>query len=165
MPLIQTRTLKTYYEMAGSGAPVLVLSGTGGDLRKKPNIMDSPLTAGFTVISYDQRGLGQSEKPHDGYTMANYAEDAVALMDALDIESAHVLGISLAAWWRRNLPSPIQPPEASGAVLRPGGSGGISYPLHELEHLDLENAQKPCFCWATHGLTMMSSKPTPNWWK
>ena len=117
MPLIQTRTLKTYYEMAGFGAPVLVLSGTGGDLRKKPTIMDSPLTAGFTVISYDQRGLGQSEKPQDGYTMANYAEDAVALMDALDIESAHVLGISFGGMVAQEFALAHPTAEASGAVL------------------------------------------------
>ena len=98
---------ETYYEMAGSGAPVLVLSGTGGDLRKKPTIMDSPLTAGFTVISYDQRGLGQSEKPQDGYTMAAYADDAAALMDALDKKARMFWAYHLAAWWRRNLPSPI----------------------------------------------------------
>ena len=100
MPRIQTRTLNTYYEMAGDGVPVLV-SGTGGDLRKNQH-SKHPLTAGFNV-SYDQRGLGQSEKPQVGYTMAAYAEDAAALMDALEVKARMFWACHLAAWWRRNL--------------------------------------------------------------
>ena len=144
MPLIQTRTLKTYYEMAGSGVPVLVLSGTGGDLRKKPTIIDSPLTAGFTVISYDQRGLGQSEKPQDGYTMAAYADDAAALMDALDIESAHVLGISFGGMVAQEfaLAHCDRVQRLALFCTSPGGAGGASYPLDELEHLDLKARAK-----------------------
>ena len=140
MPFIQTRTLKTYYEMSGAGAPVLVLSGTGGDLRKKPTIMDSPLTAGFNVISYDQRGLGQSEKPQNGYTMAAYAEDAVALMDALEIESAHVLGISFGGMVAQEfaLAYPNRLKRLALFCTSPGGAGGASYPLDELEALDLQ---------------------------
>ena len=138
MPFIQTRTLKTYYEMSGAGAPVLVLSGTGGDLRKKPTIMDSPLTAGFNVISYDQRGLGQSEKPQNVYTMAAYAEDAVALMDALEIESAHVLGISFGGMVAQEfaLAYPNRLKRLALFCTSPGGAGGTSYPLDELEALD-----------------------------
>ena len=87
--------------------PVLVLSGTGGDLRKKPTIMDSPLTAGLTS-SATTSGAGAKRKTQNGYTMAAYAEDAVALMDALEIESAHVLGISFGGMVAQELPSPIQ---------------------------------------------------------
>ena len=144
MPRIQTRTLNTYYEMAGQGVPVFVFSGTGGDLRKKPTILDSPLTADFNVISYDQRGLGQSEKPQDGYTMAAYAEDAAALMDALEIESAHVLGISFGGMVAQEfaLAYPNRLKRLALFCTSPGGTGGISYPLHELEHLDLETHAK-----------------------
>ena len=140
MPFIQTSTLHTYYEMAGAGAPVLVLSGTGGDLRKKPTIMDSPLTAGFRVLSYDQRGLGQSEKPEIGYTMQAYADDAAALMDALGLESAHVLGLSFGGMVAQEfaLAHPDRIKKLALFCTSPGGAGGASYPLDELEHLDLE---------------------------
>ena len=144
MPRIQTRTLNIYFEMAGEGDPMLVFSGTGGDLRKKPTILDSQLTADFNVISYDQRGLGQSEKPKDGYTMAAYAEDAAALMDALEIERAHVLGISFGGMVAQEfaLAYPNRLKRLAMFCTSPGGTGGISYPLHELEHLDLETRAK-----------------------
>ena len=144
MPFIQTRTLNTYFEMAGSGVPLLVINGTGGDLRKKPTIMDSPLTAGFNVISYDQRGLGQSEKPANGYTMAAYAEDAAALMDSLELESAHVLGLSFGGMVAQEfaLAYPNRLKRLALFCTSPGGAGGISYPLDELEHLDLETRAK-----------------------
>jgi len=144
MPFIQTRTLNTYYEMAGSGVPLLVLSGTGGDLRKKPTIMDSPLTAGFNVISYDQRGLGQSEKPANGYTMAAYAEDTAALMDALELESEHVLGLSFGGMVAQEfaLAYPERVKYLALFCTSPGGAGGASYPLDELDDLDLQARAK-----------------------
>ena len=139
MPFIQTRTLNTYYEMDGTGVPVLVLSGTGGDLRKKPTIMDSPLTGGFNVISYDQRGLGQSEKPSNGYTMGAYAEDAAALMDALELQSAHVLGLSFGGMVAQEfaLAYPKRVKYLALFCTSPGGAGGVSYPLDELDGLNL----------------------------
>ncbi len=94
MPLASLNGLDFYYEQAGLGPDVLVLNGSGSDMRVTPNIMQSPLTSHFKVTSFDPRGLGQSAKPEAGYTMANYAEDAANLLDALEIETAMVLGIS-----------------------------------------------------------------------
>ena len=61
----------------------LFISGTGGDLRRSPNAFDSPLPQHFTVLGYDQRGLGQTDRPDIPYTMADYAQDATALLDAV----------------------------------------------------------------------------------
>lgn len=140
MPRIQTSTLNIYYEIAGTGPPLLVLSGTGGDLRNKPNIMDSPLTSTFQVISYDQRGLGQSEKPQDGYTMTAYADDAAALLDALGFDKVHVLGMSFGGMVAQEfcLAYPDRVNRVGLFCTSPGGAGGSSYPLHEFEALDLE---------------------------
>ena len=49
-----------YWERHGEGPPLLYFNGTGGDLRKKPTVFDSPLAESFDVLSHDQRGLGQS---------------------------------------------------------------------------------------------------------
>jgi 3-oxoadipate enol-lactonase len=113
-------------------------------LRKKPTIMDSPLTAGFNVISYDQRGLGQSEKPANSYTMAAYAEDAAALMDALELESAHVLGLSFGGMVAQEfaLAYPERVKYLALFCTSPGGAGGASYPLDELDGLDLQARAK-----------------------
>ena len=63
MPVAQANGLSLYYERAGAGPPLLFISGTGGDLRTKPNVFDGPLAKAFDLLAYDQRGLGRSEKP------------------------------------------------------------------------------------------------------
>lgn len=83
MPFVVVRDLNLYYELAGTGPRLLYINGTGGDLRRKPNVFDSPLAERFTILSYDQRGLGQTDRPATPYTMADYAEDANALLDAM----------------------------------------------------------------------------------
>jgi len=137
MQFLKTDRLNFYVEQAGSGDNVLVINGTGADLRKKPNIMDSPLTSHFHVTAYDQRGLGQTDKPETGYTMQDYADDAAAVMDALEIESAMVLGISFGGMVAQEL-SLRHGAYVSKLALwctAPGGAGGASYPLQELEKL------------------------------
>ncbi len=140
MQFLTTNRLKFYVEQAGSGPHVLVINGTGNDLRRKPSIINSPLTSHFRVTAYDQRGLGQSDKPEGPYSMHDYADDAAALLDALDIDKTMVLGISFGGMVAQEFAI------RHGARLSrlalwctsPGGAGGASYPLHELEGLDLE---------------------------
>ena len=94
MPFITTERLNIYFEEKGDGAPVLFISGTGGDLRQRPNVLDGPLPKHHRVIAYDQRGLGQTEKPDRPYTMSEYGDDAAELLAALGIEQADVIGVS-----------------------------------------------------------------------
>ena len=75
--------LQFYVERAGDGPNLFYISGTGGDLRNKPNQMDS-LAKHFNLTCFDQRGLGQSTKPAGEYSMADYADDAAALLDQLE---------------------------------------------------------------------------------
>ena len=72
MPVSDANGLSIYYEIAGSGDPLLFISGTGGDLRVRPNVFDSPLASAYKVLSFDQRGLGQTDKPAAQYSMADY---------------------------------------------------------------------------------------------
>lgn len=140
MPFVTTSRLTHYVEQAGSGEKLLVINGTGADLRQKPNIMDSPLTAHFAVTAFDQRGLGQTDKPEGAYSMADYAEDAAALMQALGLDNAMVLGISFGGMVAQEL-AIRQPDRVSRLALwctAAGGDGGASYPLHELANLDEE---------------------------
>ena len=140
MPFIRANDLNFYYEQNGSGRDVLVINGTGNDLRKKPSIMDSPLSGHFRVTAYDQRGLGQTDKPSDGYNMRAYADDAAALMDALGIRTAMLLGISFGGMVAQEMA--IRHGHLLSRVAMwctaAGGAGGASYPLHELEDLSPE---------------------------
>ncbi|MFT7245907.1 MAG: 3-oxoadipate enol-lactonase [Candidatus Azotimanducaceae bacterium] len=133
MPAIKANGISIYYETRGQGDPVLYIGGTGGDLRAKPNVLDSPLTSSFEVVAYDQRGLGQTDKPESEYTMADYADDAAALMDALGWQKAHVIGVSFGGMVALNLVQ-RHAHRINKLVLcctSPGGSMP-SFPFHEL---------------------------------
>lgn len=94
MPHVQTSRLKTYYEIHGSGSPLVLIRGLGSTSESSPEIVEK-LSAKFRVISFDNRCVGQTDQPQHAFTVADMAEDTTALMDALEIESAYVLGISL----------------------------------------------------------------------
>ena len=145
MPFIKVKDIDIYYEIAGAGPKLLYINGTGGDLRKKPNIFDLPFVEHFTVLAYDQRGLGQTSKPNQPYTMQSYANDAAALMDALGWEKAHVLGVSFGGMVAQELAISYSEKidRLALACTSSGGVGGDSYPLHELIGLSAdEKAEK-----------------------
>ena len=140
MPFKQVRDIDIYYEIAGSGPRLLYISGTGADLRNKPNIFDSPLANEFEILAFDQRGLGQTSRPDIPYSMADYAEDIVALLDALNWQTCHVMGISFGGMVAQELA--IRFPEVIERLVlcctSSGGTGGHSYPFHELVDLTPE---------------------------
>ncbi len=103
MPHITANGLDIHYERTGQGPRLLFISGTGGDLRVRPNMLDGPFARTFDLVAYDQRGLGQTEKPDRPYAMADYADDAAGLMDALGWEDALVIGVSFGGMVAQNL--------------------------------------------------------------
>ena len=98
MPFINTKNIKIYYESAGQGEDLLYISGTGGDLRKSPSVFDNDLKNNFHLISYDQRGLGQSEIPAGPYSMKDYADDAFSFIEKLNLKRVHIIGVSFGEW-------------------------------------------------------------------
>jgi aminoacrylate hydrolase len=84
-----------YYEVHGSGPPLILSSGLGGSAGYwAPNL--SALAEHFRVIAYDHRGTGRSDRNGPGTTgVADMAADVVALMDALAIERADFIGHAL----------------------------------------------------------------------
>ena len=137
MPTARLPGIDLYYERAGSGPPLLFISGTGGDLRHKPNVFDGPLPRSFDMVGYDQRGLGRSGKPDVAYTMADYADDAADLMAELGWDNALVLGVSFGGMVAQELAirHPARVRRLVLACTSPGGAGGASYPFHEIGHL------------------------------
>ena len=141
MSKVKIRDIEVYYEVRGEGPRLLYIGGTGGDLRDKPNIFDSPLSEHFKILAYDQRGLGQTDKPDKPYTMADYAEDAHQLVQSVGWNSSHVLGVSfggmVAQEYALRFPSMVE--RLVLACTSSGGRGGASYPLHELSGLGSED--------------------------
>ncbi|WP_322101898.1 alpha/beta hydrolase [Paraburkholderia sp. J41] len=94
MPFVAANQVDTFYRSMGEGPPLLLIAGNGMD----HTCFDEQLrqfAPYFTCIVYDLRGVGASSITVDGYTTAGMAKDALALLDALGIESAHVGGYSL----------------------------------------------------------------------
>jgi 3-oxoadipate enol-lactonase len=137
MPVATANGIQIYYERAGAGPPLLFISGTGGDLRARPNQFDGPLPKSFDMLSYDQRGLGRSEKPDVAYSMADYADDAAALMADQGWDEAFVIGVSFGGMVAQELVlrHPARVTKLVLACTSPGGAGGASFPFHDIEHL------------------------------
>jgi 3-oxoadipate enol-lactonase len=137
MPYATANGIELYYERAGSGPPLLFISGTGGDLRMKPNVFDGLLPKSFDLLAYDQRGLGQSAKPDVPYAMADYADDAAALLDSLGWDEALVMGVSFGGMVAQELVlrHPQRVKRLVLACTSPGGAGGASFAFHEIERL------------------------------
>lgn len=97
MPTVPIRDIMTYYEEAGSGDPLILVMGLGGDLQAWA--MQVPaLAKHFRVITFDNRGAGRTSAPDRPYTIQQMADDLAALMDRLGIDKAHVLGWSMGGY-------------------------------------------------------------------
>lgn len=138
MPHARVGDIDMYYERQGEGPQLLFISGTGGDLRVKPNVFDGGLARSFELLAFDQRGLGQTSKPDRPYSMGGYADDAAGLMDSLGWESALVVGVSFGGMVAQELVlrHPTKVRRLVLACTSPGGAGGASFPFHEIEGME-----------------------------
>lgn len=83
-----------YYELAGAGQPLVLIAGLGLDLSECGPLIDA-LATRYRVLAFDNRGAGRTDKPDEPYTVEQMATDTAGLMQALGIERAHVVGMSL----------------------------------------------------------------------
>ena len=94
MPKVKVNGIELNYVESGSGDPLLLIMGFGGD--HLAWVFQVPAFSGkYRVISFDNRGAGQSSVPDAPYSTRMMADDAVGLLDALGVERAHVLGVSM----------------------------------------------------------------------
>jgi len=95
MPTIDAGGTELYYERSGSGEPLLMIQGMSATRLAWGRPFLSELEGSFECIVFDNRGMGESGEAAMPFAIADLAADTAALLDALGLESAHVLGISM----------------------------------------------------------------------
>ena len=88
--------IRIHYEVTGitKRAPVLLVQGLGGE-KNSWNLQRAALALRHRTVAFDNRGAGKSDKPEGKYDLEQMADDAIAVLDAAGIESAHVVGLSM----------------------------------------------------------------------
>jgi len=139
-----TKGIRLAYDVRGTGAPVLLIQGLGygrGGWGALPRL----LSERYAVVTFDNRGFGESEKPAGPYTTPLLAEDALAVLDAAGLERAHVVGASLGGMVAQEL-ALAHPQRVDKLVLvctTPGGVGAFPMPERTVALLAQAQALDP----------------------
>jgi pimeloyl-ACP methyl ester carboxylesterase len=137
MPRIEVAGRETHFERAGSGEPLLLIQGMSGTHLSWGEPFQGTLAESFDVVAFDNRGIGLSAPVDAPFTIAEMAEDTVALLDALDLETAHVVGISMGGMIAQEL-ALAEPGRLRSLTLGCtycGGEGSQLMPQKNLEKL------------------------------
>jgi 3-oxoadipate enol-lactonase len=95
MPSVDAGGTELYYERRGAGEPMLLIQGMSATHLAWGEEFRAELDSSFETIVFDNRGMGRSGRAELPFVVADMAADAARLLDALEIESAHVVGISM----------------------------------------------------------------------
>lgn len=94
MPKANVQGINLYYEVYGSGYPLILIRGLGSNADHWYCQIPA-FSPHYSVVVFDNRGIGRSDIPDAPFTISKMAEDTVFLMDVLGIPKAHILGISM----------------------------------------------------------------------
>lgn len=157
MPTERLNGIDLHWERSGEGPRLLFFNGSGSTIERMRPLL-AVYHQNFDVLIHDQRGLGATEIPPGPYTMADYAADAIALVDHLGWDTFRVIGVSFGGMVAQEFAVTVPDRIERMALLctSPGGDGGSSYPLHELRTMsDADRAEI--------GMTIMDTRFTPEW--
>jgi pimeloyl-ACP methyl ester carboxylesterase len=94
MPSAANQNARIYWDEQGQGEPILLIMGLGYTAHMWHRTR--PLLAGyFRTIAFDNRGVGRSDTPAGPYSIGLMASDAAAVLEAAEVENAHVFGVSM----------------------------------------------------------------------
>ncbi len=95
MPYVIVNGIRMHFEVAGAGDPVLLINGLSAPAANWA-LQVKALAPQYQVITFDNRGVGESDLPPEPiYTMAQMADDAAAILRHLKMTRAHVIGASM----------------------------------------------------------------------
>jgi 3-oxoadipate enol-lactonase len=150
-----------YWERSGRGEPLLLIQGLSGTHFTWGEPFLSRLEPDFDCVVFDNRGIGSSAEVSGAFTIAEMADDALAVMDAAGLETAHVLGISMGGMIAQQLAlkapqrlrtltlgctypggegSSLIAPEDAGPLLEAMGSGNLDRVIKAMYEINLSPA-------------------------
>lgn len=94
MSMIEANDVRLYHEVHGNGPPLVLIAGLASDSQSWLPVI-APLAKRFTVIVYDNRGVGRTLPKDAQIEIPLLANDGIALIDRLDHEKVHLLGHSM----------------------------------------------------------------------
>ena len=95
LPSVKVNDINMYYEVHGDGFPLVMIMGFSANVDWWGSDVIEAYSQHFKTIVFDNRGAGRTDKPEIDYSIKMFADDTAGLMDALNIERAHVLGVSM----------------------------------------------------------------------
>ncbi|MGI8512976.1 MAG: alpha/beta fold hydrolase [Solirubrobacteraceae bacterium] len=95
MELLEVNAQRLYASRRGAGEPLLLIQGLSGNTLHWTEPFLEELEPGFELIAYDHRGIGHSQAGPGPYSIKDLADDAAGLLDVLELDAVHVLGISM----------------------------------------------------------------------
>jgi 3-oxoadipate enol-lactonase len=117
-----------YYEVAGAGAPVVLIHGGFGDSRMWDDQF-APLARDYRVLRYDHRGFGRSPAPDSTYSPVR---DLIALLDRAGMDRAHIVGNSLGGALAITF-AILHPERVRSLTVVASGADGFRYPQKDIE--------------------------------
>lgn len=122
MPTTWTTKIEMYYEIHGSGFPLVLIRGLGSNAdhwySQTPVFSEQ-----YKVITFDSRGIGRSGGADSHFNISVLAKDTVALMDAIGVSRPHILGLSLGGMIAQEI-ALSYPERIRGLVLASTHCGG-----------------------------------------
>src|SRR3954469_24932544 len=150
MAFLSANGVSLHYEVTGAGPPLCLIIGYRLHGAAWPDVFLESLAQRFSVLTFDNRGTGRSDKPADDYGIPTMAADVIGLLDGLGWARAHVLGFSMGGAIAQELA--IRSPERVDRLVLfatfPGGLLGIPAPwpvlrrLFDVEGLSPEGAAR-----------------------